>query len=108
VGINTLQVLLGLRIYQKYVCGRQPKPVDLTGKVYIVTGANTGIGFETAKALIQQGATVVLACRSQDRANEARSRMLELTKAAPSKAIIIKLDLCGFDSVKKFVKVRAS
>lgn len=108
MGINTLQVLLGLRIYQKYVCGRQPKPVDLTGKVYIVTGANTGIGFETAKALIQQGATVVLACRSQDRANEARTRMLELTKAAPSKAIIIKLDLCGFDSVKKFVKVRAS
>lgn len=72
--------------------------------MYIVTGSNTGIGFETAKALIKQGATVILACRSLDRANDARTKLLEATKVAPSKAIVIKLDLCGFDSVKKFVK----
>jgi NAD(P)-dependent dehydrogenase (short-subunit alcohol dehydrogenase family) len=104
VGINTLQVLLSLRIFRKYVCGRKPKQVDLTGKVYIVTGSNTGIGFETAKSLVEMGATVILACRSLDRANDARTKVLEMTKAAPSKVIVIKLDLCGFDSVKKFVK----
>ena len=36
----------------------------LTGKVYIVTGANTGLGFETTKALITRDATVIMACRS--------------------------------------------
>ena len=36
---------------------------DLTGKTYIVTGANSGIGFITAEQLAKQGATVVLACR---------------------------------------------
>lgn len=94
-----------MRIYRKYVCGRKPKTVDLTGKVYIVTGSNTGIGFETTIALVNMGATVVMACRSVDRANEARTKILEKTGVAPSKVIVIKLDLCGFDSVKKFVKV---
>ena len=42
--------------------------VDLTGKVAVVTGANTGIGYETAKALAVMGAQTILACRSEERA----------------------------------------
>lgn len=42
--------------------------VDLHGKVCIVTGASSGIGLETAKALYAMGAHVILACRSEDRA----------------------------------------
>ena len=48
--------------------------VDMRGKVAVVTGANTGIGYETALRLAQEGATVVLAGRS----------MAKLTGAAPS------------------------
>ncbi|KAK0544462.1 short-chain alcohol dehydrogenase [Tilletia horrida] len=44
---------------------------DLTGKVIIVTGANTGIGKETARVLLLKGATVYAACRSQQKADEA-------------------------------------
>ena len=42
--------------------------VNLSGKVVIVTGANTGIGYETAKALAEMGAHTFIACRSQERA----------------------------------------
>ena len=42
--------------------------VDLSGKVAVVTGANTGIGYETAKALAEMGAHTFIACRSQEKA----------------------------------------
>ena len=43
--------------------------VDLSSKVAIVTGSNTGIGYETAKALAVMGAHTIIACRSLERAN---------------------------------------
>ena len=44
--------------------------VELAGRVAIVTGSNTGTGYETGKALARMGAKVVLACRSQERAEQ--------------------------------------
>ena len=46
--------------------------VDLSGKVCIVTGASSGIGKETAKALYAMGAHVVMACRSEEKARMVR------------------------------------
>ncbi|RYG96856.1 SDR family NAD(P)-dependent oxidoreductase [archaeon] len=69
----------------KYVQGKRYQDVDLTGKVYIVTGANTGIGYETAKHLVRMNGTVVMACRSADRAQEAKDKIIHETKCAPSK-----------------------
>ncbi len=46
----------------------------LTGKTVIITGANTGIGKETAIDLAKRGAKIVLACRDTKRATEAKSR----------------------------------
>jgi len=48
---------------------------DQTGRTFLVTGANTGIGFETAKALATRGARVLLGCRSEDRAQDAIGRI---------------------------------
>ncbi|WPV68072.1 oxidoreductase [Chitinophaga sp. LS1] len=50
---------------------------DLTGKTAIVTGANTGIGFETALALYEKGAHVILACRDLNKAHQAIAKIKE-------------------------------
>ena len=51
--------------------------LSLKGKVVVVTGANSGIGKETARALATRGATVVMACRSVQRAQEARRECID-------------------------------
>ena len=64
---------------------------DLTGKVIIVTGGNSGIGFEAAKEFARKGAQTILACRSMDKAhsaldliiNEITDAKVEITKVSP-------------------------
>lgn len=65
--------------------GSKYKNIDLDGKVYIVTGCNTGIGYETAAALVSMNATVVMACRSISKATAAREQILREVKCAPTK-----------------------
>jgi NAD(P)-dependent dehydrogenase (short-subunit alcohol dehydrogenase family) len=71
---------------------------DQSGRVAVVTGANTGLGFETAKALAAHGATVVLAVRDTDKGGQAAARILV---AAPDAHVTIqRLDLASLDSVR--------
>ncbi|KAM9063184.1 WW domain-containing oxidoreductase isoform X2 [Sarcophilus harrisii] len=76
---------------------------DLTGKVVVVTGANSGIGFETAKSFALHGAQVILACRNMARANEAVSRILQEWHKAKVEAMT--LDLASLRSVQNFAEV---
>jgi retinol dehydrogenase 14 len=52
---------------------------DLTGKITLVTGANSGIGLATAQGLAQRGATVVMLCRSHDKGETARQAITQAT-----------------------------
>ena len=57
---------------------------DQVGRTALVTGANSGIGFETARALVAHGARVVLACRNEDKAADAVARIsADHPRAAP-------------------------
>ncbi|KAF5350745.1 hypothetical protein D9758_010401 [Tetrapyrgos nigripes] len=70
---------------------------DLTGKVMIVTGANTGIGKETLKALLEHNAKVYLAARNQAKAEAA---IEDIRQKTGKEAIWLKLDLSDLKSVK--------
>jgi len=70
---------------------------DLSGKIIIVTGANTGVGFETAKALLAHNAKVYIAARSQEKGQAAIER---LQKVTGKKGIFLKLDLADLKAVK--------
>jgi len=73
---------------------------DQTGRLAIVTGANTGIGYETARMLALRGATVVLACRSVDKAEAARAR---IAAEQPAGTVTVEaLDLSDLESVAAF------
>jgi NAD(P)-dependent dehydrogenase (short-subunit alcohol dehydrogenase family) len=73
---------------------------DLTGKVAIVTGANSGIGYETALELAQKGATVVMACRSLPKAEAAAAQIRETIP--PGDVAVMELDLGDLESVRRF------
>jgi NAD(P)-dependent dehydrogenase (short-subunit alcohol dehydrogenase family) len=71
---------------------------DLTGRTAVITGANTGLGLETAKVLAAHGATVVLAVRNLDKGKEAAAT---ITAATPTAAVEVQqLDLSSLDSVR--------
>ena len=73
---------------------------DQTGRVAIVTGANSGIGFETAKALAKKGATVVMACRNQAK-GETAANVIRSEKPAGGVQVMA-LDLASLASVRAF------
>jgi hypothetical protein len=76
--------------------------VDLYGKLAIVTGANSGIGYEIARALASRGAQVVLACRNFEKGGVARDRIIRET--GNSKVELEILDCASFKSVTQFLE----
>lgn len=68
----------------------------------IVSGANSGIGLETTKALYEQGATVVMACRNMDKAAAAKAELVDTYgPEAQQRLVPLHLDLEDFASIKR-------
>ncbi len=76
--------------------------MDKEVKVAIVTGANSGIGLEVTKGLLQNGFQVVMACRNIEKAKTARDQILiDLPSSKPE---VMTIDLSDFESIKAFAK----
>jgi NAD(P)-dependent dehydrogenase (short-subunit alcohol dehydrogenase family) len=71
---------------------------DQTGRIAVITGANTGLGYETAVALAAKGARVVLAVRNLDKAKDAAALITERNPGADVR--LQELDLTSLDSVR--------
>ena len=73
---------------------------DLSGRVSVVTGANGGLGFETARGLLSLHSRVILACRDENKGREALARLL---KEFPEGSLdLLPLDLSRRDSIAEF------
>ncbi|KAH8115062.1 NAD-binding protein [Phellopilus nigrolimitatus] len=97
------QMLTHLRMF--YDQSRPPAPAfniddipDLSGKVIIVTGGNTGVGKETILALLRKNAKVYMASRSQPKAEAA---IAELKAQTGREALFLELDLASLKGIKK-------
>lgn len=75
---------------------------DLAGKVFVVTGANSGLGLVTSRELAAHHAHVVMACRNPDKAERAREEVLRREPQASVEIMI--LDLASLDSIAQFAE----
>ena len=110
-GAASLLAALGM---YKFVSSRQNKGTvppgswttddvpDLSGKVAIVTGANSGIGWDTAVVFAEKGATVIMACRSMEKGQAALDKLK--TELPGADVELMQLDLASLDSVRAFVE----
>lgn len=74
----------------------------MSGKVFIVTGANAGIGFEVTKILCEAGHDVIMACRSEEKTTKAIEKIKK--KFPNALATYMNIDLASMESVRKFVE----
>ncbi len=73
---------------------------DQSGKVFVITGANSGLGLAANKGLVAKNATVVMACRSRSKAEAAAD---EIKEESPDADLdILLLDLANLDSIRSF------
>ena len=92
-------------VWSKAVWSKRDIP-DLAGKTAVVTGANSGLGYETTKALAAAGARVIMACRTLSKAKGAQAKLLESLEESleDTPEINIELvDLASLESVDGFV-----
>lgn len=76
---------------------------SVCGKTVIITGSNTGIGFQTALDLARRNGRVILACRNSRKGEAARNRIIQLTG---NQSIVFRhLDVSVMSSIRTFVDV---
>ena len=73
-----------------------------SGKVFLVTGANSGLGYETSKFLLEKGATVIMCCRDLLKGEKAKQELLKFNFSG--KIVLVELDLSDLRNVKNFAE----
>jgi len=79
--------------------------LDQTGKVIVITGANSGLGLESTRVLASKGATVVMGCRNTQKGGEAAASVrAKLPKASLE---VMAIDLSSLESIASFSRALA-
>lgn len=78
---------------------------DLEGQTFLVTGANSGIGASTARALAARGGHVFLACRSADKGRAFALELARTAASSPARVELLHLDLADFASIRRAAAV---
>ncbi|KAK9508680.1 hypothetical protein O3M35_006179 [Rhynocoris fuscipes] len=100
---SAIGTMAGGAILIKDYCGgkRYENPIMIDNKTVIITGANTGIGKETARELAKRNGKVIMACRDMNKCEQAREEIVLETK---NKYVYCRMcDLSSQDSIRKFV-----
>lgn len=99
---GVLTALLALFTYNRLTLGRCKSKNRMDGKTVVITGANTGIGYETAKELAARGARLVLGCRNAQKAEAATQSLIAET--GNSNICWRLLDTSSLKSVRNFAQ----
>lgn len=101
VGATAVCAFTGMYLFRRFVAGVPVRSkVVLEGKTVIVTGANTGVGKETALELARRKARVIMACRDSKRGKEA---VADVVKRSHNTSVYFhQLDLASFASIRRF------
>lgn len=106
IGVALLAIVVFLTIWIIISNWFNGPLTDLThsmkDKVVIITGGSRGIGLETTKDLLRQGATVIIASRDQIQANQAMEEIQNNSQKA--RCSFMHLDLTDYDNIKQFVE----
>ena len=101
VGTATVCALTGIYLFRRLAQGPVCKSrAVLTGKTAIVTGANTGMGKQTALDFARRNARVIVACRNEENGRKAVRDIIKQTNN--SNVVFRKVDLASFDSIQNF------
>jgi len=95
-------VVLGIFMFKELTMGIYRKKTNMSGKVVVITGGNSGIGLETARGLAERGATVIIGCRSKERGDKAVKDIIRTTKNTNVEYMTV--DLLSLQSVRQFAE----
>ena len=71
---------------------------DLSGKTYVITGSNSGIGFEAARLLGERSAKIIMVCRSINKGEKVHDKLKE---TCTGDVDLVQIDLSDLSSVRK-------
>ncbi|UJR09339.1 hypothetical protein I4U23_013582 [Adineta vaga] len=102
-----ISLVILIRLFNKFWMNQllYTSTQSMRNKTVLITGGNTGIGYETAKDLLQRGARVIIACRNIGRGHQALTKLHSQTGCKRDDIRLMECDLSSFDSVRKFAKL---